>query len=49
MQGIFEPGFASHRIKLQSKTQDHHLNNLSTNKIGRGEGGGGEGVGKLYT
>ena len=33
MQGIFEPGFASDRIKLQNKTQDH-LNNLSTNKIG---------------
>ena len=32
MQDIFEPGFASHRIKLQNKTQSH-LNNLSTNKI----------------
>ena len=32
MQGIFEPGFANRRIKLQNKTQDH-LNNLSTIKI----------------
>ena len=33
MQGIFEPSFASHRIKLQNKTRDH-LNSLSTDKIG---------------
>ena len=33
MQGIFEPSFASHRIKLQNKTQNQ-LNNLSINKIG---------------
>ena len=33
MQDIFEPGFASHRIKQKSKSEDH-LNNLSTNKIG---------------
>ena len=38
IQGIFEPGFVSHRIKLQNKAQDY-LNNFSTNKIG----------GKLYT
>ena len=38
MQDIFEPRLASHKIKWQSKTQDH-LNNLSTSKIG----------GKLYT
>ena len=36
----FKPGFASHRINLQNKIQDH-LNNLFTNKIGEG--------GKLYT
>ena len=34
MQGIFEPGFDSDRIKQQNKTQDR-LNNLSTSKIGR--------------
>ena len=33
MQGIFQPDFASHRIKLQNKTQNQ-LNNLSINKIG---------------
>ena len=33
MQGIFEPGFASHRINMQSKTQNQS-NNLSINKIG---------------
>ena len=38
MQGIFEPGFASHRINLQNKTQND-LYIISTNKIG----------GKLYT
>ena len=35
MQCIFEPGFASHMIKLQNKTQNH-LYILSTNKIGKG-------------
>ena len=34
IQSIFEPGFASHRIKYQNKVKDH-LNNHSTNKIWR--------------
>ena len=38
MQGNFEPGFDSHRIKFQNKTEDH-LNNRSNNKIGEGGGG----------
>ena len=32
MQGILEPGFADHRIKLKNKIQNQ-LNNLSINKI----------------
>ena len=48
MQGNFEPGFDSHRIKFQNKTQDH-LNNLSTNKTGGEEEEGGGGVNIMHT
>ena len=34
VQGIFEPRFASHRIKQQNKTQDY-MNDPSTSKIER--------------